>query len=201
MCPLGIVRSGGVWSFFFFKQKTAYEISNRDWSSDVCSSDLGINELNHCYLRPAGHAILTPVISQSIDSLPCCRVWFCENYLSLPVLLALRYGFRHSHFSTSELPFRQQKPCSRPKLYRFQMPHMHAIPGNNMNMSRLAHMDKGTAIALPICKEAHQVHWRICKIDENLGRIMCLVSQLLRIPLVILYVISGSLGNSFDPKS
>src|SRR5436309_3590402 len=25
--------------FFFFKQKTAYEIS-RDWSSDVCSSDL-----------------------------------------------------------------------------------------------------------------------------------------------------------------
>src|SRR5216110_3688808 len=26
--------------FVFFKQKTAYEISSRDWSSDVCSSDL-----------------------------------------------------------------------------------------------------------------------------------------------------------------
>src|SRR6056300_1384047 len=26
--------------FFFFKQKTAYEISECDWSSDVCSSDL-----------------------------------------------------------------------------------------------------------------------------------------------------------------
>src|ERR1043165_10085059 len=26
--------------FFFFKQKTAYEIKPRDWSSDVCSSDL-----------------------------------------------------------------------------------------------------------------------------------------------------------------
>src|SRR5881227_3442218 len=26
--------------FFFFKQKTAYEITVRDWSSDVCSSDL-----------------------------------------------------------------------------------------------------------------------------------------------------------------
>ena len=26
--------------FFFFKQKTAYEIVSRDWSSDVCSSDL-----------------------------------------------------------------------------------------------------------------------------------------------------------------
>ena len=26
--------------FFFFKQKTAYEIYQCDWSSDVCSSDL-----------------------------------------------------------------------------------------------------------------------------------------------------------------
>src|SRR3546814_9267201 len=26
--------------FFFFKQKTAYEWRIRDWSSDVCSSDL-----------------------------------------------------------------------------------------------------------------------------------------------------------------
>src|SRR3546814_7411985 len=26
--------------FFFFKQKTAYEMRSRDWSSDVCSSDL-----------------------------------------------------------------------------------------------------------------------------------------------------------------
>src|SRR5213595_4049994 len=26
--------------FFFFKQKTAYEITEGDWSSDVCSSDL-----------------------------------------------------------------------------------------------------------------------------------------------------------------
>src|SRR3546814_6794588 len=29
--------------FFFFKQKTAYEMRISDWSSDVCSSDL----LNH----------------------------------------------------------------------------------------------------------------------------------------------------------
>src|SRR3546814_2758263 len=28
-------------SFFFFKQKTAYEMRISDWSSDVCSSDLG----------------------------------------------------------------------------------------------------------------------------------------------------------------
>src|SRR3546814_7562278 len=28
--------------FFFFKQKTAYEMRISDWSSDVCSSDLSI---------------------------------------------------------------------------------------------------------------------------------------------------------------
>src|SRR3546814_3449588 len=31
--------------FFFFKQKTAYEMRISDWSSDVCSSDLGVNIL------------------------------------------------------------------------------------------------------------------------------------------------------------
>src|SRR3546814_12093879 len=29
--------------FFFFKQKTAYEMRISDWSSDVCSSDLGLH--------------------------------------------------------------------------------------------------------------------------------------------------------------
>src|SRR3546814_12510707 len=31
------------YAFFFFKQKTAYEMRISDWSSDVCSSDL-----RHC---------------------------------------------------------------------------------------------------------------------------------------------------------
>ena len=36
--------------FFFFKQKTAYEIYQCDWSSDVCSSDLKIFILNNEYM-------------------------------------------------------------------------------------------------------------------------------------------------------
>src|SRR3546814_16033605 len=37
-------------SFFFFKQKTAYEMRISDWSSDVCSSDLnrGSDEDHEC---------------------------------------------------------------------------------------------------------------------------------------------------------
>src|SRR3546814_8852989 len=40
-CMLGLVFSIILLcSFFFFKQKTAYEMRISDWSSDVCSSDL-----------------------------------------------------------------------------------------------------------------------------------------------------------------
>src|SRR3546814_7211638 len=38
--------------FFFFKQKTAYEMRISDWSSDVCSSDLGVGDR----LRGVGQA-------------------------------------------------------------------------------------------------------------------------------------------------
>src|ERR1044071_10078721 len=39
LCGAGRLYNLFVFFFFFFKQKTAYEISTRDWSSDVCSSD------------------------------------------------------------------------------------------------------------------------------------------------------------------
>src|SRR3546814_2685115 len=45
--------------FFFFKQKTAYEMRISDWSSDVCSSDLGVVDLGfssrHVALQAGGH--------------------------------------------------------------------------------------------------------------------------------------------------
>src|SRR3546814_6665545 len=45
-----------MWSVFFFKQKTAYEMRISDWSSDVCSSDL----TTHKSLRgPRGGMILS----------------------------------------------------------------------------------------------------------------------------------------------
>src|SRR3546814_7606822 len=43
MCDLlceVVCSSVGMLFFFFFKQKTAYEMRISDWSSDVCSSDL-----------------------------------------------------------------------------------------------------------------------------------------------------------------
>src|SRR3546814_1096250 len=80
--------------FFFFKQKTAYEMRISDWSSDVCSSDLAlsnifldslsmdvermqrindllaqlpINALKSQSLRPVSTFVVTP--SQSLDEM------------------------------------------------------------------------------------------------------------------------------------
>src|SRR3546814_4083516 len=40
MICMSVVCSSSFVIFFFFKQKTAYEMRISDWSSDVCSSDL-----------------------------------------------------------------------------------------------------------------------------------------------------------------
>src|SRR3546814_1449635 len=53
-----------VYVFFFFKQKTAYEMRISDWSSDVCSSDLrhpGLGEQPGHLLRGAGTGGVRPL--------------------------------------------------------------------------------------------------------------------------------------------
>src|SRR3546814_6297475 len=64
--------------FFFFKQKTAYEMRISDWSSDVCSSDLlwthaaplRSGEVASTLIRggPAGHAIPGFLLLYAVDA-------------------------------------------------------------------------------------------------------------------------------------
>src|SRR3546814_5899906 len=68
--------------FFFFKQKTAYEMRISDWSSDVCSSDLlemAPLEIRHRSVRPisAKHAQASRFLQQSrrADPVVHARVW------------------------------------------------------------------------------------------------------------------------------
>src|SRR3546814_14878152 len=45
--------------FFFFKQKTAYEMRISDWSSDVCSSDLfGVNVAGEALYRDGADVLV-----------------------------------------------------------------------------------------------------------------------------------------------
>src|SRR3546814_10364451 len=50
--------------FFFFKQKTAYEMRISDWSSDVCSSDLWRTRMRRQMVDSDTHAV-----SRAVDSL------------------------------------------------------------------------------------------------------------------------------------
>src|SRR5213075_688272 len=53
--------------FFFFKQKTAYEITRRDWSSDVCSSDLRARRPGRAFRLPAPASVdLQPLAGRQV---------------------------------------------------------------------------------------------------------------------------------------
>ena len=62
--------------FFFFKQKTAYEIRNCDWSSDVCSSDLDgfsmFSRLTKFLLRNSGEVVEKDPIEFFLECLVVC---------------------------------------------------------------------------------------------------------------------------------
>src|SRR3546814_4996894 len=57
--------SGYYYVFFFFKQKTAYELRISDWSSDVCSSDLVSLRLG--FAERAGTAHQTMSLAPRLD--------------------------------------------------------------------------------------------------------------------------------------
>src|SRR3546814_6794977 len=57
-----------VFGFFFFKQKTAYEMRISDWSSDVCSSDLvGDIDMEDVVLNRRILITLIPALEKSAD--------------------------------------------------------------------------------------------------------------------------------------
>src|SRR3546814_5676409 len=60
--------SGFLWCFFFFKQKTAYEMRISDWSSDVCSSDLALG--HRIALMPGQHRHAAQRLELRVRELP-----------------------------------------------------------------------------------------------------------------------------------
>src|SRR3546814_8231120 len=66
------------WCFFFFKQKTAYEMRISDWSSDVCSSDLLSDVGDVCC--PLRYRSASPTSAQNVVAgNRACALWRSEE--------------------------------------------------------------------------------------------------------------------------
>src|SRR3546814_9295265 len=55
--------------FFFFKQKTAYEMRISDWSSDVCSSDLVARNARRHADNPEFRADMIATLEESVGKM------------------------------------------------------------------------------------------------------------------------------------
>src|SRR3546814_2887269 len=56
-----------IFDFFFFKQKTAYEMRISDWSSDVCSSDLFDDHRAGVVIRVQAHGAFGVLAAAAAD--------------------------------------------------------------------------------------------------------------------------------------
>src|SRR3546814_8640382 len=78
--------------FFFFKQKTAYEMRISDWSSDVCSSDLECRGATRLRMASSSQRRET----RGIHPLFRVRVGYSDNARKAGQLRALTVGDRKS---------------------------------------------------------------------------------------------------------
>src|SRR3546814_13504245 len=102
-------------SFFFFKRKTAYEMRISDWSSDVCSSDLGAMEMASVAGHCAGSE--SPSDRKSPKAAMHCAV-ACAAFPAIPPLIEQRdrptktlYSVAgQKHLATIQLEAEKQTP-------------------------------------------------------------------------------------------
>src|SRR3546814_10581465 len=65
--------------FFFFKQKTAYDVRISDWSSDVCSSDLVSLREMRVYQSLANRGEMPMRITAMADGDSDALAWLCRE--------------------------------------------------------------------------------------------------------------------------
>src|SRR3546814_18770125 len=98
--------------FFFFKQKTAYEMRISDWSSDVCSSDLRISRFHAVPLRTVNVTRKTAEQSRSLAKntigwrMRSASFPWTPSRRPIPAIPACRWGDRKSVVSGKSVSVR-----------------------------------------------------------------------------------------------
>src|SRR3546814_1089299 len=81
--------------FFFFKQKTAYEMRISDWSSDVCSSDLSLkNNSFKIDIRSSANGLILKQLwdNKEIAFTPRSETFFLNEDGTFPLTFLLSDG-------------------------------------------------------------------------------------------------------------
>src|SRR5213075_3263454 len=115
---------------FFFKQKTAYEITRRDWSSDVCSSDLRARvlrlveddervverapahegkrrDLDHALLHVSGQPVRIEHVVERVEERPQVRIHLLEEGSGQEPEALPRLHRRSRQYDSPDLAVRQ----------------------------------------------------------------------------------------------
>src|SRR3546814_14908260 len=100
--------------FFFFKQKTAYEMRISDWSSDVCSSDL-----QHLARLPKAREL--EIVAKI--GLRACRPINVIDQLAEPVI----------GFAKKRHPFAGPNKSPSARRFELQHEHLHALSARPRN--------------------------------------------------------------------
>src|SRR3546814_8135883 len=84
--------------FFFFKQKTAYEMRISDWSSDVCSSDL-VMPIHEAAARYRAAGVPLVVVAGRDYGQDSSRDWAAKGTRLLGARAVIAEGFERIHRS------------------------------------------------------------------------------------------------------
>src|SRR3546814_4627677 len=95
--------------FFFFKQRTAYEMRISDWSSDVCSSDLKTFVSLMLVAEAAGR--VATFLVMSVVMKPTARVLIYSSIVAFAIefLIIIAYAARRIPFGTQGDPFEDRQ--------------------------------------------------------------------------------------------
>src|SRR3546814_20709443 len=83
VCIVGVLS----FCFFFFKQKTAYEMRISDWSSDVCSSDLNLIAASF----PTAPEIVDKTVRFAVNSgdIGCTRIGKATSQIAAHIIVSV----------------------------------------------------------------------------------------------------------------
>ena len=133
------VGGGGV---FFFKQTTAYEVYQCDWSSDVCSSDLVATCIASLGLMPSSHT--STWAFSAIERVTFrTRIYDLRKNLCTNCALSFGMGGAFLSQSTSAIVSAEVTMTTSPDLARsIVLRHKSTLPGSSCNQPRNASLSQ-----------------------------------------------------------